>query len=217
MVWNLEVASNGSQGSGEKKEFTKFAEGVTFIQILDNGPHVRWAHWLPLQRRSVTCPGRGCSICEIRNRQKANKEKQTYGMTKRFAINVYNHDTKKVEIMEQGKTFFEDLRDLVEDAVNDGKNPLEVVFKVRRRGTGQDDTSYRIDIDSSKEAVKIESEITDLNEYFKPITLEQSLALAQGKAFDEAMNIGNEQPQEAEKPQPKKEEADFGAEEIELE
>ncbi|MGN0302430.1 MAG: hypothetical protein ACI4BI_06115, partial [Anaerotardibacter sp.] len=151
------------------------------------------------------------------NRQKANKAKQTYNMAKRFTINVYNHDTKKVEIMEQGKTFFEDLRDVVEDVINDGKSPLEVVFKVRRRGTGQEDTSYRIDVDSSKEPVQVESEVTDLNEYFKPITLEQSLALAQGKAFEDAMNVGNEQPQEAQKPEPKKEEADFGAEEIELE
>lgn len=194
MSWNLEAPSNGGASSGEKKNFTKFAEGITFIQLIDNAPNVRWVHWLPQHRRSITCSGRGCPICEIRNKQKANGEKQTYGMSRRFAMNVYNHDTKQVEIMEQGKTFFEDLRDLVDEVVAEGKNPSDVVFKVRRRGTTQEDTSYRIDIDGSKSAAKYdENKVTELSEYFKPITNEQALAIVQGMAFDDAMKIGTEE------------------------
>ena len=217
MVWNLEAKTDGTSGGGDKKAFTRFAEGITFIQLIDDAPNVRWVHWLPMHNRSVTCPGRGCPFCEVRNVQKQNGQKQTIGMSRRYSMNVYNHDTKQVEIMEQGKTFFEDLRDLVGDAIEEGKDPKTLVFKVRRRGTGQDDTSYRIDIDSSKETATFDqTKVTELSEYFKPITNEQALALLNGVAFDDAMKIGTEEQPPA-PPVESKEPVELQDVEIELE
>lgn len=175
---------NASTSTKEKTSFTKFEVGVTNIRLIDLAPMVRWTHWLPQYKKSVNCPGRGCPIDDIRNRQKANKEPQTYNMSRRIAINVFNYNTNQVEIMEQGVTFFEDLRTLLEEAKEEGFKPDQVIFKVRRRGTGKDDTSYRIDIDRFDVPNEDEVEVytkgkVDLKEYFKPHTPEQILQLIQ--------------------------------------
>lgn len=180
MSWDL------SGGQGKKTNFTKFPVGVTRIRVLDEQPDVRWTHWLNQYRKSVNCPGRGCPIDEIRRQQKANGETYTYNMSRRFAINIWNYETNQVEIMEQGITFMEDLRDVMTDLSEDGKKLRDVILKVRRRGTAQDDTSYRIDVD---EEVAIETNVanaekTNLREYFKPHTPEQILALIQYTGAD---------------------------------
>lgn len=173
MSWDL------SGGQGKKTNFTKFPVGVTRIRVLDEQPDVRWTHWLNQYRKSVNCPGRGCPIDEIRRQQKANGEAYTYNMSRRFAINIWNYETNQVEIMEQGITFMEDLRDVMTDLSEDGKKLRDVILKVRRRGTAQDDTSYRIDVDEEVaiEANVANAETTNLREYFKPHTPEQVLAL----------------------------------------
>jgi len=178
MAWDLEAGTGGNSGES-KQNFTKFEEGVTFIQLLDNSPHIRWAHWIPKHSRYVTCAGRGCAICEVRNKEKANKQPQSFSVAKRFAINVYNHDTKQVEIMEQGKTFFEDLNELIKESIQEGKAYEELVFKVKRTGSGTD-TRYRIDVSRTE---KLEPQTTiDLAEFFKPLTVEQSVRIANGEA-----------------------------------
>lgn len=173
MSWDL------SGGQGKKTNFTKFPVGVSRIRVLDEQPDVRWTHWLNQYRKSVNCPGRGCPIDEIRRQQKANGEPYTYGMSRRFAINIWNYETNQVEVMEQGITFMEDLRDVMTDIKEDGGNLSDFILKVRRRGTAQDDTSYRIDKDEAVPANELnkEYEKTNLREYFKPHTPEQILAL----------------------------------------
>lgn len=189
MSWNFE------ESNGEKKNFTKFPEGITFITVLDDEPHIRWQHWMKQFNKGINCPGRGCPIDELRRQQKNADEKQTYNAVRRFAINVYNHETKRVEILEQGKTFFEELRDHMEELKADGKKLSDVKLKVKRRGTGKDDTSYRIDVDSDhtgEEVADLQSlETTDLHDYFKVPTNEQIVALLQVKGatkeeFDKA-------------------------------
>jgi hypothetical protein len=197
--WNFDQNSNNNK----KAEFTKFPVGVTRITVLDEAPFIRWTHWIQKDRRSVNCPGRGCPICEIRKQQKANKEDYTYNMSRRFALNIYNHDTGKVEIMEQGLGFFEDLRDLKEE-IEEGGNTLNTsIIRVKRRGTGKDDTSYRLDIDEVGIQIpeKVAEDIIDLSEYFKAHTPEQVLRIISGESFDEVMrgtseNNGNEENEE---------------------
>lgn len=184
--WDL-----GGSSSGSKAEFTKFPVGLTRIRVLDDEPFTRWTHWIQKHKRSINCPGKGCSICEIRRQQKANKETQTYPMGRRIAINVYNYETERVEIMEQGVGFFEDLRDLMEDLHDEGKQLRDAVLKVRRRGQGKDDTSYRIDVDkietmTEEEKAKME-DVVDLKEYFKPHTNEQVLRIVNGEEWDDVM------------------------------
>lgn len=178
--WDFD-ANNGSGGGGDKINFTKFPQGVTKIRILDTEPHVRWTHWMPQYQRSINCPGRGCPIDEIRRQQKANREPYTYSMGKRLSMSVWNYETNQLEVMEQGVTFFQDLRDIMTDLREAGKSLQDVIIKVRRRGTTKDDTSYRVDIDSETPMDVVESDAIvskpDLNEFFKPHTPQQILEL----------------------------------------
>ena len=174
--WDFD--SNGGSGENKKKtEFTSFPVGVTKIRIIDPAPHVRWTHWMPQFRRSATCPGRGCPICQIRKNEKANGIKTPkYNMTRRFTINVINRELNRHEIMDQGITFFQD----------EGKKLADVDLKVRRRGTSSDDTSYRIDIADeyalTEDDKKLVAEKVDLQEFFKPQTPEQLTKLLNVKA-----------------------------------
>lgn len=176
MSWDLEKAT-GQEEQGSKTNFTKFPEGITQITVLGAEPHVRWTHWQPKFTRSINCPGRGCPICEIRKRQKTNGESYTHDMSRRFSIGIYNHDTAQYEIMEQGKTFMEDLRDVMESLSKKGKALNTVTLDVKRRGMGKDNTSYRIDVSEELKPVPSNVEEIDLLEYYKPHTVEQILAL----------------------------------------
>lgn len=154
----------------DKVNFTKFGVGVSRIRILSQAPKTRWTHWMPKFQRSINCPGRSCPICEIRKQQKANKEKASYDMGRKMSMNIWNYETNRVEVMEQGITFFEDLRDVMSDVKEKGHALDEAILKIRRRGTGKDDTTYRIDIDefTPKEDVVASVELLDLDEYFTP-------------------------------------------------
>jgi hypothetical protein len=176
--WDLE---NG--GQAEKTDFTKFPVGVTRIRVLSPAPHQRFTHWMNQFQRSVTCPGRACPIDIMRKRQKDAGIPETYSMSKKYAFNVFNYETNKVEIMEQGVRFVTDLRDVMQDLKeeNPSKQLHEVILKVRRRGTGSDDTTYRIDVESYTEMTdkerKMHAEQVNLAEYFVPQTPEQINAL----------------------------------------
>lgn len=161
----------------DKVNFTKFGVGISRIRILSLAPKTRWTHWMGKFQRSVNCPGRGCPICEIRKQQKANKEKNTYDMGRKMSMNIWNYETNRLEVMEQGITFFEDLRDIMSDIKEGGNQLAEAILKVRRRGTGKDDTTYRIDIDeiTPMEDNLRDVEVLDLDEYFKPHNPEQIL------------------------------------------
>jgi len=107
-------------------------------------------------------------------------------MAKRFAISIINRDTNQLEIMEQGITFFEDIRDLMNDLKEEGRSLTDVDLKVKRRGTGKDDTTYRVDIDAKIPLTDADKEMIkgkrDLDEYFKPNPPEQILKLLNVKA-----------------------------------
>ena len=120
-------------------------------------------------------------------------------MGRRFAMNIFNLETNKVEIMEQGVGFFEDLRDVMNDIQSDGNVLKDAILKVRRRGTGKDDTSYRIDKEdvqplSAEELAKFQEDSIKLDEYFKPHTNEQILRVISGEAWDEVMKSEQEEP-----------------------
>lgn len=191
--WESMLESNGD---GNKVDFVKFPEGVTHIRVLDAIPETRWTHWVPSIKRSVTCVGKGCPICEIRKQQKANGEKQTYSMVKKYALNVINRTTGNVEILDQGKTFFEDLRDLVFD----NGDLREYDIKVRRRGTGKNDTSYRCDAldkeDLSESDEKLTNDKVDLKEYFKPFENEELVKIINGASLDNIYNARKEKDSE---------------------
>lgn len=194
--WDLNANPNG--GGGDKATFTKFPEGITRIRIVDDAPYQRWTHFIKKWSRSINCPGRGCPICEIRKQQKTNKQPYTYPMAKRFAMNVINRETGGLEILEQGKTFMEDVKDMLNDLSAKGKSLYDADLKVRRRGTGQDDTSYRIDIESeyplSEADKKMLEKRVKFDEYFQPHTPEQILRIVNGESWEDvfASNQNND-------------------------
>lgn len=184
--WDLDGGSTG----GSKVEFTKFPAGATRIRVLDEAPHVRWTHWMNKFKRSINCPGmKVCPIDDIINKQKANGETPTYTRSRRYAINIFNYETGKVEIMEQGKTFMEDLKMIMQDLSEEGKTLSDVDLKVRRTGLGKDDTKYRIDVMGDAQGDAPTEGITDLTEYFKPHTVEQITRLLNGEEWDDVMKV----------------------------
>jgi hypothetical protein len=190
--WNFDSQSK----SDTKHNFTKFPVGITRIRIVDEEPFQRWTHWMPQFKRSINCPGKGCPICEIRKNQKANKEKETYSTANRIAIQVLNRETGKLEIMEQGRTFFEDLRDIMEELHDNNKKLIDVDIKVKRRGEGKDDTSYRLDIDKeyplTEEDKKLINNKINLSELFKPHDIDKILRLLNGEKWEDVMYENNE-------------------------
>lgn len=187
MGWDFESNS----GSDNKVEFTKFEEGVTVIRLAEDNPNVRWVHWMNAHRRSATCPGKGCPICDIRNAQKNNNEPITYPVSRRFAIQVLNRNTGKLEIMEQGITFFEDLKEVRSIIQEKGKDIFDVDISVRRRGTGKDNTTYRLDPGEeykfTEEDIKLLEGIMDLDAFFVAPTIEQITKVVQGEDWNETM------------------------------
>jgi hypothetical protein len=176
---------NGS--SSQKAEFTKFPVGVTRIRVIDVEPYVRWTHWLNANKRSVNCPGKGCPICEIRKNQKASKEPYSISMSRRFAINIFNFETGKVEIMEQGIGFFEDLREMKDQAEKAGHSLSEAIIRVKRKGTDKDDTSYRLDIDeyTIDSVNQYKDKVINLAEYFKPHDADKILRVLNGEKWED--------------------------------
>ena len=198
--WNFDQKS--SKGDGNKKNFTKFPVGITNIRILDESPHERWIHWLQKYNRGLTCPGKGCPICEIRKKQKANKESYSYNMARRLTMNIYNHETEQVEIMEQGVTFFTDVKEMMLELKEEGKTLFDADLKVKRRGEGKDDTTYRIDLAKEyplPESVmkKVEEEkVPDLSEFFGVPTLEQVQRLIDGDEWEDVFASGDDKDDE---------------------
>lgn len=185
--WDLNA---GNQG-GEKVEFARFPEGITRIRVVDDAPYQRWIHFIRKFKRSINCPGKGCPICDIRRNQKANKMPYSYDMQKRFALNIINRETGKIEIMEQGKTFMQDLIDLKGDLERKGLTIKDADFKVRRRGTEKDDTSYRLDIEEEVPLTEADKKLMEKRvnfaEYFKPHTIEQITRIVNGEDWEAVM------------------------------
>jgi hypothetical protein len=189
--WDLD---GGSNSGGTKAEFTKFPVGATRIRVLDPAPHIRWTHWMQKHKRSINCPGmKVCPIDDIIAKQKANGETPSYPRGRRYAMNIFNYETNRVEIMEQGKTFMEDLKMIMEDLMDDGKSLIDVELKVRRTGTGKDDTKYRIDRAGDAQGNPPVEGIIDLDEYFKPHTPEQITRLLNGEEWEDVMKVEQEE------------------------
>lgn len=218
--WDLDAKPQ--QDGGDKVGYTSFPEGITRIRIVDNAPYMRWTHWMEKYRRSVTCPGKGCPICEIRKREKANGIKsQSYSVTKRFTIHIINRETGNLEIMEQGKTFFEDVKLLISDLQKEGKQLNEADLKIRRTGMEKDNTRYRVDLDEKYPLSDADKELMerriDFREYYKPQTPAQIMQLIEfqptqeKKALDFWIEITS-----GVKPQPDIETKSEGDENIEI-
>jgi hypothetical protein len=170
----LDIVNSDSK-SKKKVSFTSLKEGITYLRVLDSVPHARWSHWLLEAKRSVTCIGKDCPVCEIIKQAKANGTPSKYSSRRVFSVNVYNRNTKEVEVLEQGKTFFIALADLIED---EGP-PTEYDIKVKKRGQGTS-VNYRLDKVDKAFNEDVEGKLVDLKEYFKEQTREEILDMING-------------------------------------
>lgn len=173
MNWN-EVGNE----SGGKTSFITFPVGITNVRILDKAPHTRWAHWVPSAKRSITCPGRGCPICEAINVAKSNKVEPKFSRSKKHSLNVINRTSGQVEILEQGTGFFEELKGFHEEV----GDLTTYDIKVKRTGTGTS-TKYRIDTLAVEPLTDEEAKLqtTVLEDYFKKPTIEQVTRVMNGE------------------------------------
>lgn len=190
MSWDTAFEENGGSNT-EKMEFVKFPEGITRLRVIGTAPHTRWTHWMPQFKRSVNCPGQGCPICNLIKDAKANGETSRYNTQKKFAILAINRETGKVEILDQGKQFFEDLREVRGDNLAAHGEMSNYDIKVKRRGTTKDDTTYRVDFleasPLSSDDEKLAKNAPSLDEYFQPHPREAIVRILNGEAFDEVM------------------------------
>ena len=180
MSWT-DVERSGGTGEKTKLNYTKFGEGNTLIRILDSEPYSFWNHWMMKQQKGVTCLGKGCPICSVIANQKANKETPTYSSTQRHAVRIYNYTTKQMEIMIQGKQFFEQLLNLHRE-VGDIQT---YDIKVTRKGSDTS-TTYML-LPTNPKAFEHTDQMEDVNfeELFRPIDKEKLLELMEGKSWEE--------------------------------
>lgn len=175
-------------GKSDRTPITAFSEGNTQIRCIDNDPFSFWNHWMQKHGRGAVCLGRDCPICSVITQQKANKETTTYSSTQRHAIRIWNYSTKQMEIMIQGKQFFEQLLNLHRE-VGDIQT---YDIKVTRKGTGTDTTYMCLpmapkEFEHASEIVEI-----DFAEQFKPMAKENLLLLMEGKTYDEVFGDKSE-------------------------
>ena len=82
------------------------------------------------------------------------------------------------------------------DLKEQGLKLSDVDIKVRRRGQGKDDTSYRLDIDKEYPLSDSELELIktkpDLSTHFKPHTVEQLQRLINGESWDDIFSKSEE-------------------------
>lgn len=177
MGWN-EVSST-SGGSSEKIPYTKFGEGNTTIRIIDAEPYSFWSHWMQKHGTGVTCIGKGCPICSVIAQQKANKETPTYSSTQRHAMRIWNYNTNQMEIMIQGKTFFQQLLNLHTE-IGDLRT-----YDIKVKRTGSDTNTQYMLLPLTPSSFEQEVIEVDLQETLKPIDKDKLLLLMEGKSFEE--------------------------------
>lgn len=184
-----EVTREG--GSGNKTEFTKLQNGVTELRFLDPEPFVRWAHWLNNCKRNISCIGIDCPICDAIKASKQAGIKPTYTSNRKFAMHVYNFNTGKVEIIEQGKTFFAQLHALHEE-MGDIRT---YNIKVKTQNAGSTDVMHTLmpcaPGELANDVKELCKELRPFDDVFKKPTREQIIDLMAGKSPEEV--FGNKE------------------------
>lgn len=172
---------NRTSGSNKTNNYTKFTEGNTLIRVIDNEPYSFWNHWMTKHNHGVTCLGKDCPICSVIAKQKANKETPIYSSTQRHAIRIWNYTTNQMEIMVQGKTFFQQLLTLHKEVGDITTYDIKVI----RKGSDTN-TTYTL-LPSIEEPFKHTDAIEDVNfsEAFTAPDRDKLLLLMEGKTWEE--------------------------------
>lgn len=187
MSWDDVERTSGS--SGDKNEFTKFGEGNTIIRVLDSEPFTFWSHWMTKTNKGVTCLGKGCPICSVIAQQKANKDTPTYSSTQRNAIRIWNYTTNQMEIMVQGKNFFQQLLNLHKEI----GDLTTYNIKVTRKGSDTNTNYMMLPVPPSDFEHGEKCTPVDLADVLKPIEKDKLLLLMEGKTWEEVFGKKDEE------------------------
>ena len=184
---------NEVEGKGDKIDFIKFEPGKgTVIRIMDEQPVSKWRHWVLSAKRSVTCCGKDCPICASIKTAKDAGMTPVYSSVMRHTLHVINKSTNALELLEQGKTFFDQL--LV--FKNNMGDLRDYDIKVIRTGKDKQTTYTMIPMAPSgltkEELAMYEANKTDINEMTKPYTIEQTKGFMEGKSIEEIFGTENE-------------------------
>lgn len=199
MGWNEVERDNKGRENTEfqKIEFIEFPEGATEVRIVDKEPFSRWVHWIPQLRRSYTCPGKGCPICNIIKNAKANGEIPKYNSQKRYCIHAIDRKDGQLKILENSKTFFGSLLTIRKAMLDTFGDLTNYDIKIIRTGKGKQTQWNIIPLGQTpltdKEEKDIEENRVDFATYLKAPTPEQLTRLLNGETPDE---VFKEEPDE---------------------
>lgn len=173
----------------EKMTYTKLPEGNSIIRAIDSEPVSFWNHWLQAQKTGITCLGKDCPICAIIAQQKADKTTPMYASSQRHAIRVWNYATNQMEVLIQGRQFFQNLLVLHREVGNITTYDIKIV----RKGTDTS-TTYQM-LPQAVKPFEFEDKLTDVDfvELFKPIDRETVLLLMEGKTWEQIKEINGQQ------------------------
>ena len=109
-TWDLVTENENVREGKSETNYVKFVEGDNQLRILDAEPKAIWVHWLANANNgkglSVVCLGKDCPMCAKYRYDKANKINTRDRLSRQFVINVYNRNTKRVELLQKGKSIF---------------------------------------------------------------------------------------------------------------
>ena len=178
-----------NNGTGDKKElnYVKLSVGHNPMRILDDEPISFWSHWIQAANggkgMSLMCIGKDCPGCDSIKYDKINKIQTKNKTSRKHAINVWNRKTKRVEILEKGKTIFESLA-IYLDSMGDLKDyDIDIV----QTGEGFGNVKYTVMPIMKSESLPDEAkDVYDLSEIYKPMSKEMMILIMNGKTIDEA-------------------------------
>jgi|LGOV01.1.fsa_nt_gb hypothetical protein len=209
---------NTDSNSNERPGFTKFEVGDTLITVLAIGTP-RWTHFIKSAGKlTVNCPGQNCPVCSIIRAAKKNDQKTDHKSTKKYGMLVYNHNSGELEILDQKITFIRNFQSMLQELKEDAAeaimeenqeltkeeamekvdtsvyDPTQFVTRIRRKGTGMNDTEY-----SFKKAPKSNQKPTpedivekanelNINELWLVLDNDQLKQLLAGKTLKEIFN-----------------------------
>lgn len=199
MGWN-EIANGQGTQNGEAKEvnYTKLPVGQTKIRILDEEPYSRWTHWIQQANggkgQSIDCIGNGCPICEEVKKAKKEKTKAKYNSTQSHCINIYNYNTKQVELLDKGNKIFGQIATIFSQMGDVRNYDLTITRTGEDLGSINYTTLPVFPPKELDEALKKVCEVTyDIQALKSKLTREQILMLMAGKSLADFINNEEEQ------------------------
>jgi len=119
------------ESNGESADYVKIESGkMARVHLLDEEPFSFYQHRKQGEKKPVRCKVVNCAYCN-------NTE---YDKKRRFAINVYNLEAKKVQILEQGPQVFGQIKTIWEAYE---KNLSTIDLTISRKGDGLN-TEYSV-------------------------------------------------------------------------